>query len=694
MSWLTDTSASGHTLSVVGAATNSTAQAKWGIGSLALPTLGGSAALSSAHSSDWEFGSSSWTVEGWFYPTATPTSGHYAGLVTMFGDPGTGGDGTGWGLFYTSTGLEVAFFKTGNVNEQAATFGASLTANTWQHIAAVYDTVAGNITCFVNGTKVGTPFSVSGITFQPSTLSLNIGNSSAGTQEFKGFIDEVRITNGVARYPNATNFSPPTGPFPVGSGSDTNWSNVVLLASFEPGNGLTGVGATGAPGSVGLSTSSVVALTGNTATASPGSIPFKDISGGAEGVPLSSVSGTGVVTFFNPIITYAMNLNLPTPLYAAVGWESDKTKNLLGVVALTLPLPQLAVLSSGGVSTNVDITLPVPTLQITGSTPVVGTVVLALPSLKFAANGKAGVSGSAALTLPTPSLSITTPSAAQLTLPVPTLTSTAVAGLVGTVTLTMPLPALAASGNVPFSASPALTLPVPTISAQGFSGQLARVANTLPSFTIAAQGSTGVLGSVALTLPLFDLDVEGYQPAIGAVQLVLPMMQLVAVGSTKNPGTPAAIVMHTETFALSSYSNYPFNSFAQFNGVFLGASDTGIFALTGPNDNGVPIQAAARVGITDFATSHLKRVDRVYVGYRADGDLVLRIFTDEVTQRDYRLTATGRVGLHGNHARLGKGLTARYWQFELRNQNGADFDVNIIELKPTELKRRIGGFDA
>jgi hypothetical protein len=70
------------------------------------------------------------------------------------------------------------------------------------------------------------------------------------------------------------------------------------------------------------------------------------------------------------------------------------------------------------------------------------------------------------------------------------------------------------------------------------------------------------------------------------------------------------------------------------------------------------------------------------------------VFTDEVTQRDYLLTATGKSGLHGNHVRLGKGLVARYWQFEVRNQGGAAFELNAIELKPTQLRRRVGGGDA
>jgi len=152
--------------------------------------------------------------------------------------------------------------------------------------------------------------------------------------------------------------------------------------------------------------------------------------------------------------------------------------------------------------------------------------------------------------------------------------------------------------------------------------------------------------------------------------------------------------MHTEAQALSQYDNFPFNSFARLGNVYLGASDEGVFAIGGDTDDGAIIAAAARVGISDFGTSLLKRVDRAYIGYRTDGNLIMRVITDEVNQRDYLVEASGASGLHGNHVRIGRGLRARYWQFEILNQNGADFELNMIELKPTRLHRRIGGGDA
>jgi hypothetical protein len=152
--------------------------------------------------------------------------------------------------------------------------------------------------------------------------------------------------------------------------------------------------------------------------------------------------------------------------------------------------------------------------------------------------------------------------------------------------------------------------------------------------------------------------------------------------------------MHTETLALSTYTNFSFNSMGRFNGAYLAASDDGLFVLDGSDDAGTPIDAYARLNESDLGTSHLKLVDRMYVGYRTSGgNLGLRVRADGVV-RDYRLVRSGNPNLHGAHVRLGMGVRARYFQFEVRNQSGADFDFNMMELKPTVLKRRVGKDDA
>lgn len=405
------------------------------------------------------------------------------------------------------------------------------------------------------------------------------------------------------------------------------------------------------------------------------------------------------------------------PTLALTGVSSTGQIALIGapgLVALAPPAPRLAISGEGAVPLE-QLVLPVPVLDLSGTGGVSGGIELDLPAPRLvygpatvdldlpvpvlAIGGDSGLVGSLGLTLPAPVVAVAGPSGVQLKLPVPALQLGGGVGVIGGVVLALPVPQPAASVDVPYTGQVALTLPAVKLALAGSAGVAGSVAVTLRGIALALEGGTGVIGEAALTLPVSVFAASGYENTGGSVQLVLPHLQIVATGgqsSAAGPatGTASTLVMHTEQMGLTTYSNFPFNSFAAFNGVFLAASPSGIFTLGGATDNGAIIQAAARVGITDFATSYLKRVDRVYVGYRTDGNLVLRVFTDEVTQRDYLLTATGKSGLHGNHARLGKGLAARYWQFEVRNQDGADFQLNMIELKPVKLKRRVGGGDA
>lgn len=428
-----------------------------------------------------------------------------------------------------------------------------------------------------------------------------------------------------------------------------------------------------------------LALTGNAATGSVGTAGVKltlQDQNGIAGVQATGAIGTlgapGTVAMVLPtpqfISTQAGTLlKLPMPVMQASGLEGN-----IGSVAMTLPLPQLS-------------------LDMLGRDGALGTFEAVFPLPQLQAAGNAGLIGSVAMTLPMPAISISVPNSAALTLPTPQFQAQGSTGLVGTAAMTLPVPQVSATASAPFTGAVAMALPVPVMEIAGLEGGAAQMRAQLAMLALSAQGMTGSIGTVAMVLPVGRFTASGYQPGIGGVQLVLPMLQMQATGVTArapNAPAPTTIAMQTEMLSLTTYSNYPFNSFAKFNGLFLGASDTGIFALTGATDNGVAIQSAARVGMTDFGTSHLKRIDKIYVGYRADGNLVLRVFTDEITQRDYLLQSSQRVGLHGNHARLGKGLVARYWQFEVRNQNGGDFSMDIIELKPVKLARRVGGNDA
>lgn len=394
-------------------------------------------------------------------------------------------------------------------------------------------------------------------------------------------------------------------------------------------------------------------------------------------------------------------LTLPVAALAVIALESNVSANPSGSVGLVLPVPKASFGGGAGNSADMSrLTLPMPVIALVGSTVAV-QIGMTLPVPVLGITGVTASAGALAFTLPMPALSLAGPNSLALALPAPSLQLAGRTGIAGALSLVMPRATLDLEAAVPFTASMALKLPVPQVALASTAGNAVRMNMQLAQLALAFGGGTGVVGEIALTLPVGRLDLEGHGPFAANLTLALPMLLLQQAGRTTGvtPLAPdgnvfPAITMHSETGALTRYTNFPFNSFAVFNGMYLAASSEGLFMLGGATDNGALISAAARVGMTDFGTSFLKRVDRSYVGYRTDGNLVIRVYTDEVDSRDYMLQATGRLGLHGNHFRIGKGLRARYWQFEVQNQNGADFTLNSIELKPTQLRRRIGGGDA
>ena len=153
-----------------------------------------------------------------------------------------------------------------------------------------------------------------------------------------------------------------------------------------------------------------------------------------------------------------------------------------------------------------------------------------------------------------------------------------------------------------------------------------------------------------------------------------------------------AYVMNTQTSAMSQYNNYAFNAFASFNNTTFGSFGNNIYELTGPDDAGTQIDALLRTGMTDFGDSRYKRIHGAYMGYTSDGTVVLRVTTtDSGDKKTYWYRSIAQTANSSRELRIpvGKGLQSRYWQFELINETGADFEIDVLELVPVMLDRRI-----
>lgn len=232
---------SGKTATLIGNAAISSAQSKNGGYSVVMDGTGDW--ISVAHTADLNFGSSNFTMECWVYPlnlTARMSSSAH-GLMGKRANADT--TYAGVSAWITNTGKIAVTITTNGTSWAVAanSVNGTVVANKWNHVAIVRS--GSNVNVFVNGSMTTISTSLTGAIVNDSTNMVfgAVGNAGVSWNiPLIGYIDEIRVTNGFARY--AANFVP-TAPYYSNTNSGTIGTPSALLdfannASW-PGNGST-----------------------------------------------------------------------------------------------------------------------------------------------------------------------------------------------------------------------------------------------------------------------------------------------------------------------------------------------------------------------------------------------------------------------------------------------------------------------
>lgn len=152
--------------------------------------------ISTPDHADLRFGTGDWTVDGWFRPQYP---------VTGFGAFFRKGQNTTGGLQLAVTPGQLVLRANGTTD---TTVGVTLSTTDFSHVAFVRN--GGNILFFANGTLVHTAARSFDHT---STDALLLGSATGDARfAYKGMIDDLRITKGIARY--TSSFTAPAAAFP------------------------------------------------------------------------------------------------------------------------------------------------------------------------------------------------------------------------------------------------------------------------------------------------------------------------------------------------------------------------------------------------------------------------------------------------------------------------------------------------
>jgi hypothetical protein len=233
----TDQSASPKTITFVGAAKISTAQALCGTSSL---LFGAGDRISTPAHADFQFGTGDFTIEATVYVTAFPSSGFNGQIIGLH----RYGLDNLWILSTNSDGT-VTFY---NAVGTFCTTTLALSLNTEHAVALTRQ--GTTVRLFIDGVLRASVIDTHN--YGSYSHALTIGGDATGDSraQFLGYIDEVRVTKGVARYASA--YTVATEPFPHAGAADP----LVATSTFgTPNAAYARIGvATGADPSTQLGT--------------------------------------------------------------------------------------------------------------------------------------------------------------------------------------------------------------------------------------------------------------------------------------------------------------------------------------------------------------------------------------------------------------------------------------------------------
>jgi hypothetical protein len=186
-----------NNLETVGNAQISTSVVKFGTGSMAFDGSGDYLVSNPATSNLYAFGLGDFTIEGWIYLNSVADN---QSLID-FRPSGTNG---AYPLIYVSS-TSLTYY----VNSASRINGGAVATSTWYHFAVARS--GTNTKMFLGGTQIGSTYTDSN-SYLAGAGAPWIGIFRDGSGALNGYIDDLRITKGYARY--TSNFTPPTAAFP------------------------------------------------------------------------------------------------------------------------------------------------------------------------------------------------------------------------------------------------------------------------------------------------------------------------------------------------------------------------------------------------------------------------------------------------------------------------------------------------
>ena len=155
-----------------------------------------------ADHADWDMGSGTFTYDFWFNATSLYDYSRVFSTSTT--------DTRGSMVYLQANGLIGWLIGGGGSWISMTSSAGAVSANTWYHVACVRNGTTA--TLYLNGTSISTgTYSGAGMDTNVDRLQIGAWKYSGATAYFDGYIDEFRVSKGIARW--TSNFTPPTAAY-------------------------------------------------------------------------------------------------------------------------------------------------------------------------------------------------------------------------------------------------------------------------------------------------------------------------------------------------------------------------------------------------------------------------------------------------------------------------------------------------
>ncbi len=151
------------------------------------------------------------------------------------------------------------------------------------------------------------------------------------------------------------------------------------------------------------------------------------------------------------------------------------------------------------------------------------------------------------------------------------------------------------------------------------------------------------------------------------------------------------LAINADTGAVSEYRfNIPLNSICAWKGQLYLATDTGIYALDGTDDDGTAIEWEMRTGFSNMGTDTLKRILDANVLARGEGDVLFMLTAaryGKKEERRYQLVKLTADDLRDQVIKAARGIQSVYWQTGIRGSGPAEIDELRLRIEPLSRRR-------